>query len=326
MKAVVYSHYGPPEVLRIEEVPTPVPGEREILVRTYATTVNSGDWRVRSLDVPFGFRLLSRLALGVTGPRNPILGSELAGEVVAVGSAARNFKVGDPVIVFSGVGLGCHAEYKCMPDDGRVVRKPSNLSFDEAAALAFGGSTALHFLQRAGLARGEKLLVNGASGTVGTTAVQLARHFGAEVTAVCSGANADLVRRLGADHVIDYTREDFAAGGTRYDLIMDTAGTAPWPRAKHALADGGRLLVVLGGLPDMLRIPWVRMTRGIKVIAGPAAERLEDLRLLATLAESGAYRPVIDRRYPFEQIVEAHRYVDSGRKRGSVVVTLAPPQ
>jgi len=323
MKAVVYTQYGSPDVLRFEEVPIPEPGDKEILIKSYATTVTSGDWRVRTLNVPLGFGLISRLLFGVFKPRNPILGTELAGEVVAVGKDATNFKVGDPVFAFSGARMGCHAEYKCMPDDGVVAMKPANLTYDEAAALSFGGTTALSFLQRAALKRGDKLLVNGASGAVGTAVVQLARHFGAEVTGVCSTANLALVSSLGAAHVIDYTKADFTANGETYDVIVDTAGTAPYPRSKGSLKQGGRLLLVLGGLPDMLRIPWISMTSSIKVVAGPAAERVEDLRLLAKLAEAGAFRPVIDRRYPFEQIAEAHRHVETGHKRGNVVVTLA---
>lgn len=209
-----------------------------------------------------------------------------------------------------------------MPEDGAVALKPANLTFDEAAALSFGGMTALDFFNRAKLQRGERVLINGASGGVGTAAVQLARHFGADVTGVCSTANVELVRSLGASHVIDYTKEDFTQNGETYDVIVDTVGTAPFPRSKASLKEGGRLLMVLAGLPDMLQIPWVSMTSGKKVIAGPAATRTEDLRFLAKLAETGEFKPVIDRRYPFEQIAEAHRYVDTGRKKGNVIITL----
>jgi NADPH:quinone reductase-like Zn-dependent oxidoreductase len=209
-----------------------------------------------------------------------------------------------------------------MPEDGAIALKPPNLTYEEAAALSFGGTTALSFLRRGKLQTGEKVLVNGASGGVGTAAVQLARHFGADVTGVCSTANAELVRSLGARHVIDYTQEDFTRNGETYDVIIDTAGTAPFSRSKASLKERGRLLMVLGGLPDMLRIPWVSMTSSKKVIAGPAAGRAEDLRFLAGLAEAGEFKPVIDRRYTLEQIADAHRYVDTGRKKGNVVVTL----
>jgi NADPH:quinone reductase-like Zn-dependent oxidoreductase len=209
-----------------------------------------------------------------------------------------------------------------MPENGPVARKPAALSFNEAAALSFGGTTALEFLQRARLRNGEKVLVNGASGGVGTAAIQLAKHLGAEVTGVCRTANLAMVRSIGADAVIDYTRQDFTQNGETYDVIVDTAGTAPFSRCKDSLREGGRLLIVLGGLPELLRAPFVSVTSGKKVIAGPAGGRAEDLRYLAELAEAGKFKPLIDRTYPLEQIAEAHRYVDTGRKRGNVVITL----
>jgi NADPH:quinone reductase-like Zn-dependent oxidoreductase len=322
MKAIVYTKYGSPDVLQLKEVAKPTPKDNEILIKTHATTVTSGDWRVRSLDVPIGFGLMSRLVFGVFRPRQPILGTELAGDVESVGKDVSKFKVGDQVFAFSGARMGCYAEYKCMPEDGTVTLKPPNLSYDEAAALSFGGTTALDFFRRGKLQSGEKVLVNGASGGVGTAAVQLAKHFGADVTGVCSTANVELVKSLGAKHVIDYTKDDFTKDGETYDIIMDTVGTAPFSRSKGSLKEGGRLLQVLGGLPDMLQIPWVAMTSSKKIIAGPAAERLDDLRFLAELAQAGKFRPVIDRRYPFEQIVEAHRYIDTGRKKGNVIITM----
>lgn len=322
MKAVVYERYGGPEVLRFTEVATPVPKDDELLIRIHATTVTAGDWRVRSLNVPKGFGLLSRLAIGVTGPRQPILGSELSGVVTSVGKGVTKFKPGDAVFAFPGIRMGCHAEYKCMSEDAAVALKPENLDHDQAAALSFGGTTALHFLRKAKLSAGEKVLINGASGAVGTAAVQLAKHFGAEVTGVCSAANADLVKSLGADHIIDYTTEDFTRNGRVYDVIMDTAGTAPFGRSGASLRDGGRLLLVLGGLRDLLSIPWIALTNSRKAIGGTAKEKQSDLQLLADLAERGEFTPVIDRRYRFDEIVEAHRYVDTGRKKGNVVITL----
>lgn len=320
MKAIVYESYGPPEVLELREVDKPIPGDREILIKTHATTVNSGDWRVRSLDVPRGFKLISRLMFGVSRPRQPILGTELAGEIEAVGKDVSKFKVGDRVFVYDTQGMGCYVEYKCMPEDGLVARMPTNLSYGEAAALPFGGATALYFFRKAELEAGQSVLVNGASGGVGTAAVQLAKHFGAEVTAVCSGANVELMKSLGADHVIDYTKEDFTRNGEIYDVIVDTAGTASFPRCKGSLAEHGRLLVILGGLADLLRIPWVSLTSSKRVMGGAAPGRAEDLQFLAELAEAGELRPLIDREYPFNQIVEAHRYVDTGRKKGNVVI------
>ena len=322
MKASVYERYGPPEVLALKEVAKPTPRDNEVLIKTYATTVTSADWRVRSLNVPTGFGLLTRLVFGVLKPKQRILGSELAGVIESVGKDVRKFKVGDQVFAFSDASMGCHAEYKCMPQDGAVVLKPPSLSYDEAAALSFGGTTALDFLRRGKLQSGEKVLVNGASGGVGTAAVQLARHFGANVTGVCSTANIELVRSLGASQVIDYIKEDFTQNGETYDVIVDTVGTAPFSRSKDSLRAGGRLLMVLAGLPDMLQIPWVSMTSSKKAIAGPSAVRAEDLRFLAGLAQTGEFKPIIDRRYPFEQIAEAHRYVDTGRKKGNVVITL----
>lgn len=323
MKAVVYERYGPPEVLQFKEVERPSPKDNEVLIEIHATTVTSADWRVRSLNVPAGFGLIMRLVFGVSKPRQPILGSELAGIVESVGKDVRNFKIGDEVFAFSDASMGCHAEYKCMPQDGAVALKPPSLSYDEAAALSFGGTTALDFFRRGKLQRGESVLVNGASGAVGTAAVQIARHFGADVTGVCSTANMELVKSLGARRVIDYTTEDFTQNAETYDVIVDTAGTAPFSRSRASLKDGGRLLMVLGGLPDMLQVPWVSMTSSKKVIAGPATGRAEDLRFLAGLAEMGEFKPVIDRRYPFEQIAEAHRYVDTGRKKGNVVIMVA---
>ena len=323
MKAIVYERYGSPDVLELREVTKPSPKNNELLIKVNATTVTSGDWRARSLEMPAGFGFLGRLVFGVSGPRQPILGTELSGDIEAVGKDVRKFKVGDQVFAFTGASMGCHAEFKCISQDASVALKPANLSYDEAAALSFGGTTALNFFRRAKLQSGEKVLINGASGGVGTAAVQLAKHFGAEVTAVSGGANLEMVRALGADHVIDYSKQDFTANGETYDVIVDTVGTTPFSRSKRSLKKNGRLLLVLGGLADMLRAPWVSMTSDKKVIAGPATDRAEDLRFLAGLAEGGEFKPVIGRRYPLDQIREAHAYVDSGRKRGNVVITVA---
>ncbi|HEX9614323.1 MAG TPA: NAD(P)-dependent alcohol dehydrogenase [Bacteroidota bacterium] len=322
MKAIIYEQYGPPEVLQMKEIETPAPKDNEVLIRIHATTVTSGDWRARSLIVPAGFGFLSRLFFGISKPKQPILGTELAGEIVAVGKDVHKFKSGDQVFAFSGAGMGCYAEYKCMPENGPVALKPPNLTYDEAAALSFGGTTALNFFRRGKLQAGETVLVNGASGGVGTAAIQLAIHFGAEVTGVCSTANVELVRSLGAARVIDYTKEDFTQNGETYDVIVDTVGTAPYSRCKGSLKEQGRLLLVSGELSDLLQIPWVSMTSRKRVIGGPASERAEDLVFLADLARAGSFKPVIDRRYPFEQIVEAHRYVDSGHKKGNVIISL----
>lgn len=322
MKAVVAERYGPPEVLRIKEIATPTPKDNEILIRIHVTTVTSGDWRVRSQTVPTGFGLIMRLVFGLRKPRQPILGSELAGVVAAIGRDVTRFKVGERVFAFSDFRMGCHADYIVLPQDGMVVATPPGLSDAAAAALSFGGTTALDFLRRGKVKSGDKLLVNGASGAVGTAVVQLARHVGAEVTGVCSGANIDLVRSLGAAHVIDYTQADFTRNGETYDLIVDTVGTAPFSRCRRSLKEGGRLLMVLAGLPEMLMSLWVSLTSGHTIIAGPAAVKLGDLQDLAALAEAGEFQAVIDRSYPLEQIVEAHRYVDTGRKKGNVIISV----
>lgn len=326
MQAAVYSKYGLPEVVMLAEVEKPVPGDRDVLVRVRAATVSSADWRARSLSMPPGFGLLGRLVFGVFGPRKKILGTELSGTVEAVGKAVTRFRVGDEVFAFPGVDLGAHAEYRVLPETGRIVHKPANLSCEEAAALSFGGTTALCFLRdKGGVQPGEKVLVVGASGSVGTAAVQIARHFGAEVTGVCSAANADLVRSIGAARVIDYTSEDFAGSGETWDIILDATGTAPYARVEKALKPGGRLLVVLGTFAQMLGLERPSKASGKRVVAGVLPEKLEDLQYLARLAEAGEFRPVIDRSYPLESAAEAHAYVDTGRKRGNVVLTVAAP-
>jgi NADPH:quinone reductase-like Zn-dependent oxidoreductase len=322
MKAAVYETYGAPDVVAIKEIATPVIKDDDVLIRIRATTVSSADWRLRSLDMPRGFGLLARPIFGLRKPRQPILGGELSGDIEAVGSRVTKFKVGDAVIAFPGIKLGCHAEYRAMPESGAIVRKPVNVSYEEAAALPFGGITALHFLQtKANILRGEKVLVIGASGTVGSAAVQLAKHFGAEVTGVCSGANADLVRSLGADKVIDYTKTDFTNNGETYDIIFSSAGATFFSRCKNSLRPNGRLLLVLAGLPEMAEIPRA-MLSGKKIVSGPAPESVDDLAVITGLAASGAFKPVIDSVYPLERIVDAHTRVDTGRKRGSVVVTV----
>jgi NADPH:quinone reductase-like Zn-dependent oxidoreductase len=327
MRAVVYERYGPPDVLRFQDVPRPVPGEQDVLIQTHATTVSSGDWRMRSLEVPAGFGLVLRLMAGLRRPRQPILGTEVAGSVAAVGSGVRRFQVGDAVVAFSDLAMGCHAEYCCLPEDGAIAAKPPNLSFERAAALSFGGTTALHFLRRAGLQRGERLLVNGASGAVGTAVIQLAVHAGAEVTAVCGPTNQDLVRALGAARVIDHTTTDFSQLGESFDVILDAVGNAPLSRCRPCLAPGGRLLLVVSSLPALLLAPVRSRLSGRRLVAGPASGSAEDLATLASLAEKGVFEPVIDRVYPFEQIVAAHRHVDAGHKRGNVVVSMgSPPQ
>lgn len=320
MQAAVCTRYGPPSVVRIEERPVPVPAANEVRIRVRATTVSTADWRVRGQCMPYGFGLAGRLAFGLRAPRKPILGTELAGDIDAVGAHVSTLAEGDAVVAFTGAAMGAHAEYCCVRADRVIVRKPATLPYDVASALAFGGTTALDFFRRAALRAGERVLVNGASGTVGSAMVQLAVHAGAEVTAVCSGASADAMRQLGAAHVIDYAHSDFAQARARYDVIADVVGNAPYARVREALSDRGRLLLVLATLPEMLRAPWVNRTTRHRIIAGPAAERVEDLRTLVDLAVAGAFMPRIDARFAFADIARAHARVDTGRKQGSVVV------
>jgi NADPH:quinone reductase-like Zn-dependent oxidoreductase len=320
MKAFVCSRYGGPEVIELLDVQKPAPKEKEILIKVLATTVTAGDWRVRTLAMPKGFGPLARLALGFRRPRQPILGTELAGVIETVGTAVTQFKPGDAVFAFPGAKMGCHAQYRAVSEDSPVALKPDNLSFEEAASISFGAMTALHFLRRAGVKSGEKLLVVGASGGVGTAMVQLARHFGAEVTGVTSTTNLELVASLGANRVIDYTKQDFAAEGDTYDMIADVVGATSFARCKHVLKENGRLLAIAGGIPDLVAMLWAPLTGSKKVIAGPAAERTEYFRHIAELANAGLLRPIIDRRYDFAQMTEAHAYVETGRKKGSVVV------
>jgi NADPH:quinone reductase-like Zn-dependent oxidoreductase len=323
MKAAVCTAYGGPDVVRVIETASPGVEPNEVLIRVLATTVASGDARIRGARFPAGFWLPARLFLGLTKPRTPILGMELAGVVEAVGSRVTRYRPGDRVFAFSGVSMGCHAEFKAMPEDGAMTAIPAGFSFDQAAAISFGGTTALYFLRDvAKVQRGERVLINGASGAVGSAAVQLARHFGAHVTGVCSAANTGLVRSLGADEVIDYAVADFATSGARWDIILDTVGNASFARCRNALAKKGRLLLLVAGLGDLLKAPIQSMMSGLKVSGGAAPERAEDIAELGRLCEEGAYRPVVDNRYPLNRIAEAHAHADSGRKLGSVVVTL----
>jgi NADPH:quinone reductase-like Zn-dependent oxidoreductase len=319
MKAAICARYGPPEVVQIREVRKPLPADGEVLVKAFATTVNSGDARVRALRVPRGLGLPMRLKLGFTKPKRSILGFELAGQVEAVGTAVTRFQPGDRVVASRGFDFGCHAEYVTVAEQRAIATIPESLSYQDAVALCFGGTTALNFFRLGKLASGETVLINGASGAVGTMAVQLAKHLQADVTAVCSGANAGLVRVLGADHVIDYTTEDFTRNGQRYDVIMDNHGNAPYARVKGSLKPDGRFLMIIGDLWQTLAA-----SRQKAVISGSANDSAingDSYRTLMSLAERGALKPVIDSVLPFEQIVEAHRRVDRGHKVGSVVLT-----
>ena len=325
MRAAVYTRYGAPDVVSIRDIPQPKPKPDEILIEVFASTISSGDWRARSLVMPAGMGLLGRLVFGVFGPRKKVLGTELAGVVEAVGEAVTKFSPGDEIIAYPGAKFGGHAEYTTLSENSVVAKKPTDMRFEEAAAIPFGGDTALDFLRdKGGIKPGETVLVVGASGAVGSAAVQLAKAFGAEVTGVCSGANMDLVRDLGAAHVIDYTSEDFAQNGQIYDIIIDTVASARWARSKPSLTPTGRLLVVSGSLGDMLRAPFVSRKNGKRLIVGVANGSAGNLRTLVGMVEAGKFKPMIDRCYPLDQISQAHAHVDTGRKKGSVVISIAP--
>ncbi len=323
MKAMTYSQYGGPEVVSLSDVPKPAPKRNEVLIRIHATTVTSGDHRARSLDLPAGFGLIGRMVFGITAPRQQILGTELAGVVEGVGSDVTRFKPGDEVIAFPGGAYGSHAEYRTIREDGPIALKPANLSFEESASLSFGSMTALPFLRdKARIKRGDRVLVIGASGAVGTAAVQIARHFGAEVTGVTSTANVELVSAIGAHQVIDYKTADFAALGQTWDIIIDTTGTANYDRCSASMAPNGRLVLVQASFAQTLGVGKPSKESGKEVVSGYVPARAADLRYVAALAEKGELKPVIDRVYRLEDAAEAHAYVDTGRKKGSVVLTV----
>jgi len=324
MKAAVYRRYGGPEVVEIADLPVPEPGAGEMLVRIVATTVSTADWRLRSLDVPRGFGLPVRLMFGWNRPRKPVLGTELAGIVVRSGSGVRAFREGDAVVAYVGAALGCHAEYRVVKVDAATIAKPRALTWDEAGAMSFGGASALWFLrEKVRVQSGERLLVIGASGAVGSAAVQIGRALGAQVTGVASAANHDLLRRIGATDVRDYRNWAPGDDGAAFDVILDTSGRVTIDAAARGLAPGGRLGMVVGDLPLMLKVPLVRLGERRKVFAGTAPERREELQALAEMAEQGLFRPVVGSVTPLARIAEAHAIADSGHKVGSAVVRIA---
>jgi NADPH:quinone reductase-like Zn-dependent oxidoreductase len=328
MKAAVYRSYGPPEVVHLEDLPRPVPKDDEVLVRVRATTVAAADWRLRRAAPAF-----IRLMNGLWRPKRVIvLGMEFAGTIESVGPATTRFRAGDAVFGATGFRFGAHAEYLCIPETGLVTGKPANMPLDEAAAVMFGGISALHFLREAHVGVGQRVLVYGASGSVGTFAVQLARQLGARVTAVCSTANLELVKSLGADEVVDYTKEDFSRAGRVYDVVFDAVGYSGFRRSLRALKRGGSyvrcgaakgVLPVLGGLILGACASW---TGAARVLGGVARSSPESQAYLKELIEAGKLRTVIDRRYPLEQIVEAHRHAEGGHKKGHVLVLVEPPR
>ena len=322
MKAIVYTKYGPPDVLQLKEVKKPTPKENEILVKVKATTVTMGDIRSRSFTVPLSVWLPARIIMGLRRPKKSILGLELSGEVESVGEDVKLFKAGDQVFAASQVGYGAYAEYKCLPEDGPVSIKPINLSFEEAAAIPIGARTALFYLRKANIQSGQKVLVYGASGSVGSYAVQIAKYFGADVTGVCSTTNLELVKSLGADQVIDYTKEDFSNKSEIYDVIFDTVGKSSFSACMKSLKKDGTYLNVTVPVPGV-RMLWTKLTTSKKLILSQnSPETPEALNFLNELVEAGKLKVVIDRYYAFEEIVQAHRYVEKGHKKGNVVITV----
>ena len=322
MKPIVCTKYGPPDVLQLKEVEKPIPKDNEILIKIHATTVTSGDVRIRSFTFAPWFRLPARIMFGFQKPQKDIPGDELSGEIESAGKDVTLFKIGDQVfgINASGLGLGgTNAEYKCLPEDGMVSIKPVNMNYEEAAAVPFGGLTALHFLRKGNARDGQKVLIYGASGSVGTYAVQIAKYFGAEVIGVCSTSNIEMVKSIGADEVIDYTREDFTKNSETYDIIFDTVMKTSFSRCKRSLKQKGIYLTVDWPLLQAL---WTSMTSSRKIVFGIAPSRTEDLVYLKEIIEAGKIKAVIDRRYSLEQTAEAHRYVEKGHKKGNVVLTV----
>jgi NADPH:quinone reductase-like Zn-dependent oxidoreductase len=322
MKAVVYREYGSPDVLELEDLPKPTPRDHQVLIKVHATTVGTWDCESRSFTFPMWFWLPLRIAMGLRRPRWPVLGQELAGEVEAVGKDVKEFEPGDQVFASVGLGFGAHAEYKCMSSKGAIALKPANMSYEEAAGIPTGGDNALHFLRLAEVQPGESVLVNGAGGNIGVLAVQIAKHYGAEVTAVDSADKLDALREIGADHVIDYTREDFTRNDKAYDVIFDLVHASSYSRAVGSLNPNGRYILANPRFWPLIRAPWTSRTSDKTVITRFAGSKPEDLVRLKELAEAGRIRAVIDRRFPLERAAEAHAYVDAGRRKGTVVLTV----
>lgn len=334
MKAIFWTNYGPPDVLQLRNVEKPAPDENEVLIRIYSTTVTAGDCEQRSMQMPFWFRFPLQAYVGLRRPvRITVLGMDFAGEIEAAGKDVKRFRAGDQVFGTSGIRFSTNAEYICLPEEpneGALGIKPANMTYEEAAAVPVGGIEALHFLRQGDVQSGQKVLINGAGGTIGPFAIQLARHFGAEVTAVDSGEKLDMLRSIGADSVIDYTHEEFTKSDETYDFILDVVSKSSFSGSLGSLNQNGRYLIANPRLSQMVRGRWnsIRnslpgLHNGKKVIFGAARPNNEDLNNLKELIEAGSIVSVIDRTYPLEQIPEAHKYVESGQKKGQVVITVA---
>jgi NADPH:quinone reductase-like Zn-dependent oxidoreductase len=324
MKAIVHTEYGPPDELQLKEVEKPVPKEDEVLIKIHATTVTTTDCNVRNMTfLPKLLRLPMRMQFGFLKPKIKILGIELAGEIEAVGKDVERFKIGDQVFGTPEPALGAHAEYICIPEDGVLTKKPANMSYEEAASVTLAGHTALYFIRDLGnIQAGQKVLIIGASGAVGTFAVQLAKNYGAEVTGVCSSTNLEMVNSLGADKVVDYTKEDFTQSGGTYDVIFDAVHKSSFLRCKNSLRDKGLYLVTMPSLAFLLQTLWTSIVGDKTIKNGSRHATVEDLLLFSELIEAGKLKTVIDRRYPLEQTAEAFRYVEKGHKKGNVVITV----
>jgi len=330
MKAIVCAKYGPPEVLQLKEVAKPTPKDNEILIRVHATSVNFGDMMARNFkaisprefNMPFLFWLLAKISLGFNQPKITILGSEFAGEIESVGKDVKQFKTGDQVFGYPGQSFGAYAEYLCLPEDGVLAIKPANMTYEEAAVVPYGAIMALNLLRKVNIRPGQKVLINGASGGIGSAAVQIAKYFGAQVTGVCGAPRLEFVKSLGADKVIDYTQEDFTQNGETYDLIFDILGKGSFSRFKSSLKPNGIQLCASFKTKQLLQMLWTLVAGGRRVICAIAPGGTKDLISVKELIEAGKIKAIIDRCYPLEQIAEAHRYVEQGHKKGSVVITV----
>jgi len=324
MKAIIHTKYGPPDELQLKEVEKPIPGDNEVLIKMHATTVTTTDCNARNFTfVPKSFMLFARVMFGFKKPKINILGIDLAGEIEAVGKDVKLFKVGDRVFGSPGTKFGGHAEYSCVPENGALAIKPAEMNWEEAAAICLAGNTALFFIRDlAKIRAGQKILIHGASGAIGTYAVQLARYYGAEVTGVCSTTNVEMVKSLGADRVIDYTKVDFTKSDERYDFVFDVVGKTTFSQCKGILKPKGIYLENMLEMKDIIRMMWTSIAGGRKIKGGVSKENTENLNFLKGLIESGKLKPVIDRSFPLEKTAEAFKYVEQGHKKGNVIITI----
>lgn len=330
MKAIVCTEFGTPDVLQLKEVVKPTPKDNEVLIRVHAASVNFGDLMARNFkavsprkfNMPFIFWLPSKIAFGLRKPNITILGSELAGQIEAIGKDVKRFKKGDPVFGYPGLSFGAYAEYACLPEEGCLAIKPANMTYEEAAVVPYGAIMALNLLGKANIQPDQKVLVNGASGGIGSAAVQIAKHWGAEVTGVCGTARLEFVKSLGADKIMDYTQEDFTQNGETYDLILDVLGKSSFSRVKSSLKPNGILLFASFKMKQLIQMLWTSKTGDRKVICAIAPGSVEDLHSVKELIEAGKIKAVIDRCYPMDKAADAHRYVEQGRKQGHVVIAI----